>query len=63
MQILLTSHVDGTICANCRDIIMTELGKQIFYIAALSNTLNISLSEVITNEENKHSTLTIFNLT
>ncbi|MDD2234160.1 MAG: DUF1573 domain-containing protein [Desulfitobacteriaceae bacterium] len=63
LKILLNSHVDGTICDNCRDIIMTELGKQLFYIAALSNTLNISLGEVITKEENKLSTLTIFNLT
>jgi hypothetical protein len=63
LKILLNSQMDGTICDNCRDIIMTELGKQLFYIAALSNTLNISLSEVIAKEQDKLSTLTIFNLT
>ncbi len=63
LKALLDSQVDGKICDNCRDIIMTEIGKQFFYIAALANTLNISLSEVITKEQNKLATLTIFNLT
>ncbi|MFZ3102833.1 MAG: DUF1573 domain-containing protein [Desulfitobacteriaceae bacterium] len=63
LKVLLDSQVDGKICDNCRDIIMTEIGKQFFYIAALANTLNISLSDVITKEQSKLSTLTIFNLT
>lgn len=63
LKALLDSQVDGKICDNCRDIIMTEIGKQFFYIAALANTLNISLSEVLTKEQAKLSTLTIFNLT
>jgi hypothetical protein len=60
---LLSSHIDGHICNNCRDIIMTELGKQLFYITALANTLDISLTEVISKEENKLDTLTVFNMT
>ncbi|MDA8229397.1 MAG: DUF1573 domain-containing protein [Desulfitobacterium hafniense] len=60
---LLDSQVEGSICPNCRDIIETELGKQLFYIAALANTLNISLEEVFSKEMKKLSTLTIFNLT
>lgn len=60
---LLDSQIDGQLCENCKDIIETELGKQIFYIAALANTLGISLYEVIEKEENRLSTLTIFNLT
>lgn len=60
---LLNSQLDGQLCDNCRDIIQTELGKQLFYIAALANTLGLSLDEIIAKEENKLSTLTIFNLT
>ena len=60
---LLSSHLEGTLCDNCRDIIETELGKELFYIAALANTLGISLADVIKKEEKKLSTLTIFNLT
>lgn len=60
---LLDSQIEGELCDNCRDMIATELGKQLFYIAALANTLDLSLKEVIEKEENKLSTLTIFNLT
>lgn len=60
---LLNSQLDGQLCDNCRDIIQTELGKQLFYIAALANSLDLSLDEIITKEESKLSTLTIFNLT
>ncbi|EGW39895.1 MULTISPECIES: hypothetical protein [unclassified Desulfosporosinus] len=60
---LLNSQLEGLICDNCRDIIEAELGKQLFYIAALSNALDISLSEVLYQEYKKLQTLTIFNLT
>lgn len=60
---LLNSQLNGQLCDNCRDIIQTELGKQLFYIAALANTLDLSLVDIISKEESKLSTLTIFNLT
>lgn len=60
---LLDSQLEGHLCDNCRDIIEAELGKQIFYIAALANALDISLSEVLDREHKKLQTLTIFNLT
>ena len=59
---LLNSQLEGELCENCRDIIITELGKQLFYIAALANTLNISLKDVLAQEEQRLTTLTIFNL-
>jgi hypothetical protein len=60
---LLNSQLEGFICDNCRDIIEAELGKQLFYIAALSNALDISLTDVLDHELKKLQTLTIFNLT
>ena len=60
---LLNSQLEGFICDNCRDIIEVELGKQLFYIAALSNALDISLTDVLYQEREKLQTLTIFNLT
>jgi hypothetical protein len=60
---LLDSQLVGLICDNCRDIVEAELGKQLFYIAALANALDISLSEVLYQEYKKLQTLTIFNLT
>ncbi|MDI6812701.1 MAG: MazG nucleotide pyrophosphohydrolase domain-containing protein [Desulfitobacteriaceae bacterium] len=63
LKALLDSNVQGNLCDNCRETIESELGKQLFYIAALANTLDISLDEVFEREMKKLSTLTIFNMT
>jgi len=60
---LLNSQLEGLICDNCRDIVEAELGKQLFYMAALANALDISLSDVLYHEHKKLQTLTVFNLT
>ena len=60
---LLNSQLEGFICDNCQDIIEAELGKQLFYIAALANALDISLADVLYQEHKKLQTLTVFNLT
>lgn len=60
---LLNSQLEGFICDNCKDIVEAELGKQLFYIAALSNALDISLTDVLDQEHKKLQTLTVFNLT
>jgi len=62
LKFIFNSHLKGVICPNCREIIETELGKQFFYIAALANTLGLSINEILEKELEKLKTLTIFNL-
>jgi hypothetical protein len=63
MKAVLNTHSEGTLCENCREIIETELGKTLFYITALCNTLDLSLYDVLLKEHKKVSTLRIFNFT
>ncbi|UHA71677.1 DUF1573 domain-containing protein [Paenibacillus sp. 481] len=58
----LESHVQGQLCEHCNEVIRTELGRHLFYMSALCNSLNIPLNEVVTEESSKCSTLGIFNL-
>jgi len=58
----LDNHLRGKICTNCEEVIMNELGKLLFYTAALCNTLDINMYDVFINEYNKASTLGVFNL-
>jgi NTP pyrophosphatase (non-canonical NTP hydrolase) len=58
----LDSHLRGKLCTNCEEIIMNELGKMLFYTAALCNTLDINLYDVFINEYSKASTLGVYNL-
>ena len=59
----LESHLSGEMCEHCRDAIQNELGRNLFYMTALCNHLNIKLDEVIAKESDKCSTLGFFNLT
>jgi hypothetical protein len=53
----MDSHVSGSLCTHCRSIIEDEMGNQLFYLASLANTLNLSLYDIILQEEKKMSTL------
>ncbi|NLL81356.1 MAG: DUF1573 domain-containing protein [Tissierellia bacterium] len=57
------THVEGHLCDNCQEIIEEEIGSYLFYLAALSNTLNINISGIINKENDRIKTLGIYNLT
>lgn len=60
---LFSSHLEGQLCEHCRDVILKEMGKNLFYITALCHTLGISLQEVLEKENDKVTTLGRFNMT
>lgn len=62
LKYLFNSHLKGILCPACRDIIEAELGKQLFYIAALANTLGLSIDEILRKEGENLKTLTVYNL-
>lgn len=55
-------HVKGSLCENCRYVIEKELGNNLFYTAALCNTVDINLFDVLLKESNKLKTLGKYNL-
>ncbi|SFF37210.1 hypothetical protein SAMN04487969_13073 [Paenibacillus algorifonticola] len=59
----LQSHLSGELCENCRDVLKADLGRNLFYMTAMCNLLDIQLNEVIADEYDKCSTLGLFNLT
>ncbi len=60
---LLDTHVIGHLCEHCQEVLSAELGKNLFYLAALCNTVDIKLTDVIKSESERLSTLGVFNLT
>ncbi|OZB90215.1 DUF1573 domain-containing protein [Paenibacillus sp. XY044] len=56
------THVHGELCENCREVISTELGRNLFYMSALCNLLDINMDEVVRKESQKCSTLGLFNM-
>lgn len=58
----LHTHMNGGLCDHCLDVVKAEMGKNLFYLTAMCNLLEIDLNEVIELEGKKLSTLGVFNL-
>lgn len=58
----LETHFSGHLCEHCQEVIMAELGKNLFYLTALCNIANIKLSDVLQSETQRLSTLGVFNM-
>lgn len=58
----MSTHLEGSLCSNCRDVIEKELGNNLFYIAALCNVLDINMYDVLLKEYEKMHTLGVYNL-
>jgi hypothetical protein len=60
---LMNSHLNGQLCDNCKEIIEREIGRSLFYLAALCNHLDLNLYDAFLKEHKKLATLRIFNFT
>ena len=59
---LLQTHISGHLCEQCMEIVSSELGRNLFYLSALCNLLQVDLDKVIADESKRCSTLGLFNL-
>lgn len=59
----LDNHLRGDLCQQCNEIIMGEMGKMLFYTAALCNVLDINLYDVFIKETKHSQALGYFNMT
>jgi len=60
---LFDSHLKGELCPSCKDTIEKEMGRLLFYLAALCNHLDINLYDVFIKEQKTLDTLNFFNFT
>lgn len=58
----LETHIKGNLCENCRDIIESEIGTNLFYLTSLCNTLGLNLYDILLKEYDKINTLGKYNL-
>ncbi len=63
LKYLCSSHLEGELCESCKDVIVDEIGRNLFYLTALCVTLGIDFQEVMEKEKRKISTLGRFNMT
>jgi len=58
----LETHFTGPLCEHCKEVLTAEIGKSLFYLAALGNITDIKLSDAVKDESDKLNTLGVFNL-
>lgn len=58
----MDNHLSGELCEVCREKVVQEIGSNLFYIAALANSLDINLYDVLINECKKIEALGEFSL-
>lgn len=58
----LNSHLEGTLCESCREVIESEIGNNLFYLTSLCNLLDINLYDILLKESDKINTLGKFTL-
>lgn len=59
---LMKSHMDGKLCPSCRDLIEKDIGRHLFYLASIMNTLDLNLYDVLIKELDRVRMLGKFSL-
>ncbi len=60
---VMQSHLTGDLCERCREVLETEIGAALFYLAAASSLLGLELEGILRKEHGRVATLGIFHLT
>jgi len=47
---LMSSHVEGKLCSSCRDILEKDIGRHLFYLTSICNSLDLNLYDIIIKE-------------
>ncbi|MCR4398615.1 MAG: DUF1573 domain-containing protein [Firmicutes bacterium] len=57
----MSTHVEGQLCEHCKEVLESEIGQMLFYLAALCNILDLNLYDILLTEHKKLSALGLFN--
>ncbi len=55
-------HLNGDLCPTCREVIEEEVGRLLFYTAALANLLDINVYDVLIKENKKLAALGVYHM-
>jgi hypothetical protein len=56
------THLEGQLCENCRDQIEKDIGRNLFYLASICNTLDLNLYDIVIKEQERVKIMGQYNL-
>jgi hypothetical protein len=57
----MSTHIKGKLCDHCAEVLEDEIGRSLFYLAALCNLTNLNLHDILAQEQERLACLGIFN--
>ena len=58
----MDDHLEGELCPNCREVVEEEIGRVLFYTAALANLLDVNIYDILIKENKKLAALGVYHL-
>ena len=58
----MKTHIEGKLCENCRDYIEKDIGRNLFYLTSICNTLDLNLYDIVLKELDRVKMLGKYNL-
>ena len=58
----MSTHLEGQLCDNCRDNIEKEMGRNLFYLASICNSLDLNMYDILIKELDRVKMLGKYNL-
>ncbi len=58
----MSTHLEGHLCENCRDTIEKDIGRNLFYLASICNTLDLNMYDILIKELDRVKMLGKYNL-
>ncbi len=49
----MKTHLEGKLCESCRDLIEKDIGRNLFYLASICNTLDLNLYDIMLKEHER----------
>lgn len=62
ISLAVETHLLGSLCDNCRDLVEKEIGSNLFYLASLCNTLDMNLYDIMLKELERAKLLGKYNM-
>lgn len=59
----MATHVKGAMCEHCIEVLEQEIGRNLFFLAAICDVFDLDLDQLVEDERKRIATLGVFNLT
>jgi hypothetical protein len=63
MSEYVKTHLEGHLCPNCTEVIEEEMGRSMFFLAAICTLTGIDMHDIIRKENDRINTLGFYSLT